>query len=61
MFPGLVDRVAPQAQAAQASLISLLGQPAEIEGRRGVAIPVRFSDGSASFGPIPLGQVPAAF
>ena len=33
----------------------------EIEGKRGVAVPVRFTDGAASFGPIPLGQVPPAF
>jgi hypothetical protein len=24
-------------------------------------VPVRFTDGAGSFGPIPLGQVPAAF
>jgi hypothetical protein len=42
-------------------LLGLLGKPVEIEGKRGVSVPVRFSDGKASFGPIPLGQVPAAF
>lgn len=60
--PGLAQRIAPQKQQAlQASLLSLLGQPADIEGKRGVAFPVRFTDGAASLGPIPLGSVPPAF
>ena len=60
--PGLAQRIQPQKQQAlQAGLLALLGQPAEIEGKRGVAVPIRFTDGAASFGPIPLGQVPAVF
>ena len=60
--PGLAQRVPPQKQQTlQAGLLALLGQPAEIEGKRGVAVPVRFTDGAASFGPIPLGRVPPAF
>ena len=61
-IPGLAQRVPPQKQQAlQVGLLSLLGQPAEIEGKRGVTVPLRFSDGAASLGPIPLGQVPPAF
>jgi len=59
--PGLGARLAPQAQNIAAGLLGLLGKPVEIEGKRGVAVPVRFTDGAASFGPIPVGQVPAAF
>jgi hypothetical protein len=59
--PGLAQKIAPQAQTLQAGLLALLGQPAEIEGKRGVTVPVRFTDGAASFGPIPVGQVPPLF
>jgi hypothetical protein len=59
--PGLGARVAPQAQNLAAGLLGLLGQPVEVEGKRGVSVPVRFTDGAASLGPIPLGQVPLAF
>ena len=59
--PGLGARLAPQQPNLQAGLLALLGQPAEIEGKRGVTVPVRFTDGAASFGPIPLGQVPPLF
>jgi hypothetical protein len=61
-LPGLAQRVPPQKQQSlQSGLLALLGQPAEIEGRRGVTVPLRFTDGAASLGPIPLGQVPPAF
>jgi hypothetical protein len=59
--PGLGARVAPQAQNLAAGLLGLLGQQVEVEGKRGVSVPVRFTDGAASLGPIPLGQVPPAF
>jgi hypothetical protein len=59
--PGLGTRLAPQAQNMAVGLLGLLGKPVEIEGKRGVSVPVRFRDGSASFGPIPLGQVPTVF
>jgi hypothetical protein len=59
--PGLGARLAPQAQSLAVGLLGLLGPPVEIEGKRGVTVPLRFTDGAASFGPIPLGQVPAAF
>jgi hypothetical protein len=59
--PGLAQKIAPQAQTLQAGLLALLGQPAEIEGKRGVALSVRFTDGAGSLGPIPIGQVPPLF
>ncbi|MEJ0078830.1 MAG: DUF2125 domain-containing protein [Alphaproteobacteria bacterium] len=59
--PGLGARLAPQTQNIAAGLLGLLGKPVDVEGKRGVAVPVRFSDGNATFGPIPLGQVPAVF
>jgi hypothetical protein len=59
--PGLGARIAPQTQNLAAGLIGLLGQPVEVEGKRGVSVAVRFTDGAASLGPIPLGQVPPAF
>lgn len=60
--PGLAQRVSPQRQQSlQSGLLALLGQPAEIEGKKAIAVPLRFADGKATFGPIPVGQVPPAF
>jgi hypothetical protein len=59
--PGLGARLAPQTQNLATGLLALLGKPVEIEGKRGVSVPVRFSDGNTTFGPIPVGQVPSAF
>ena len=59
--PDLARASRRRRRTSQAGLLGLLGQPVEIEGKRGVTVPVRFTDGAASLGPIPLGQVPAAF
>jgi hypothetical protein len=59
--PGLGARLAPKAENVAAGMLGLLGQPVDVEGKRGVSVPLRFSDGAASFGPLPLGQVPPAF
>jgi hypothetical protein len=36
--------------------LSFLGKPAEIDGKRAIAVPLRFVDGAVFFGPIPLGK-----
>ena len=42
--------------AALVAGLNFIGQPAEIEGRRAVSLPLRFKDGTVMLGPIPLGQ-----
>jgi len=37
--------------------LAFLGRPAEIDGKRGVSVPLRFNDGAVSLGPIPLGKM----
>lgn len=37
--------------------LSLLGRPAELEGRRAVSVPLQFKDGAVTLGRIPLGRV----
>jgi hypothetical protein len=41
--------------------LSLLGKPAEIDGKRAIEVPLRFRDGAVSFGPIPLGKTPPLY
>lgn len=68
-FAGMLDRLAPglgdvARQQAGANLglgIKMLGQPATLDGREAVTLPLRFTDGTAYFGPIPLGSTPALF
>jgi hypothetical protein len=38
--------------------IAMLGKPAELDGKKAVSLPLRFVDGAAFLGPIPLGQIP---
>jgi hypothetical protein len=66
---GMLDRFAPglgdvARQTAGANLglgLTMMGQPATLDGRRAVTLPLRFQDGTAYLGPIPLGSTPALF
>jgi hypothetical protein len=71
-IPGLansLDRIAPglggiargNAGSGIGALVGALGAQTELEGRKAVTLPIRFNDGRASVGPIPLGEVPALY
>jgi hypothetical protein len=54
-----------QTQSSRASAgllagLTMLGRT-ELEGKRAVAVPLRFRDGRIFFGPIPVGQTPALY
>ena len=60
--PGLNVRVAPAQQTQIASgLLALLGQQTTLEGKPAVAMPLKFTDGAVTLGPIPVGKVPPLF
>jgi hypothetical protein len=61
LSPGLGDVAREQAGANLSLGISMLGQPASLEGRNAVTLPLRFKQGTAFLGPIPLGSTPALF
>lgn len=50
-----------RAQAAILTGLRLIGGRAELEGKRAIALPLRFRDGKAALGPLPLGTLPALF
>src|SRR6476620_9316898 len=61
LAPGLGD-VARQQAGANISLgINMLGEQTTLEGKRAVALPLRFSDGAVFLGLIPIGNTPALF
>ena len=62
--PGLnLDRLlGPRGNAALAAAgVAMLGQPAELEGRRAVTLPLRFADGVVFLGPLRAGELPPVF
>jgi hypothetical protein len=61
LAPGLGDVAREQAGANLSLGINMLGQPASLEGRHAVTLPLRFKQGTAYLGPIPLGSTPALF
>jgi hypothetical protein len=61
LSPGLGDVARQQAGANLSLGLTMLGKPASLEGRQAVTLPLRFKDGTAYLGPIPLGSTPALF
>lgn len=61
LAPGLGNVARQQAGANISAGINLLGEPATLEGRRAVTLPLRFNDGAVFLGPIPIGNAPALF
>ena len=61
LMPGLGNVARQNAGPAMVAGMGLLGQPAELEGRKALSMPLRFNDGIATLGPVPLGPVPPLF
>jgi len=61
IMPGLGNVARQNAGPAIVAGINLMGKPTELEGKRAVALPLRFDDGMASLGPLKLGMTPPLF
>jgi hypothetical protein len=61
ILPGLGNVARQNAAPMLAASINLMGQPAELEGRRAVMLPLRVDDGLVSLGPLKLGMTPPLF
>ncbi|MFN3656772.1 MAG: DUF2125 domain-containing protein [Pseudolabrys sp.] len=61
LSPGLGQAARQQAGANLSAGINMLGEQATLEGRRAVTVPLRFQDGAAFLGPVPIGNTPALF
>jgi hypothetical protein len=61
LSPGLGEVARQQAGANLSLGINMLGQQTSLEGRPAVTLPLRFKEGVAYLGPIPLGPTPALF
>ncbi len=59
--PGLGGLARDRAAPALAAGAALLGQPAELEGRKAVSLPLRFDDGKVFLGPVKIGETQALF
>ena len=61
ILPGLGNIARQNAGPAVIAGLGLIGQPTELEGKRAMAVPLRFADGMVTMGPIPLGPTPPLF
>jgi hypothetical protein len=61
ILPGLGNMARQNAAPMITVGLGLMGQPTELEGKRAVAVPLRFDDGVAWLGPLKLGEVPSLY
>jgi hypothetical protein len=61
VMPGLGNVARDNAGVGIAYGINALGQPTELEGKPAVSLPLRFVDGAAFLGPLPLGEIRPLF
>jgi hypothetical protein len=61
VMPGLGDAAREQASTHLSAGIAMLGEPATLEGRQAVSLPLRFDNGAVFLGPIPVGHTRALF
>ncbi len=61
VLPGLGQVARREAGANLSAGVNMLGEPAMLEGRRAVTLPLRFKDGSVFLGPILVGHTAALF
>lgn len=61
LSPGLGNAARQQLSDNLGAGINALGEPATLEGRRAVRLPLRFEDGAVFLGPIPIGKTPPLF
>jgi hypothetical protein len=61
LSPGLGNIARERAGSSIAAGIGLLGEQTQLEGRRAVVVPLRFSEGAMFLGAVPVGQVNPLF
>ncbi|MGA2943874.1 MAG: DUF2125 domain-containing protein [Xanthobacteraceae bacterium] len=61
LMPGLGGAIRSTATASVIDSLNKMGQPTAIDNKPAIMLPLRFSDGSAYLGMIPLGDVPPLF
>ena len=61
IIPGLGNVARKNANAGVVAGINLLGQPSTLEGRKALALPLRFVEGTVYLGPLKVGQTPPLF
>ncbi len=53
--------ILPEGLAPMVGALALVGQPTDVDGRRGVSFPLNFKNGRLNLSGLPVGRVPSAF
>ena len=58
---GTIRGAPGQPNPLQIGLLALLGKQTDLEGKPAVAMPLKFTDGAVTLGPIPVGTIPPLY
>jgi hypothetical protein len=61
LIPGLGRAARNNAGLGLAAGLALIGEPAELDGQKALALPLRFVDGAVFLGPLQVGQIVPLF
>lgn len=61
LSPGLGSVARQQVGANISAGINMIGEPATLDGKKAVTLPLRFDNGRVFLGPVPLGDTPTLF
>ena len=61
LAPGISGVIRQSANAGAIETLKKMGQPASVDGRPAVALPLKFVDGTIFLGVIPVGQIAPLF
>jgi hypothetical protein len=61
ILPGLGSALRNNSGGLATIGIAVLGEPRDVEGRKGISLPLRFRDGAMFLGPVPIGQAAPLF
>lgn len=61
LMPGLGNAARQHVNTGLQAGLAMIGKPTELEGRKAIAVPLRFANGAIMLGPVQVGRMPALF
>ncbi len=61
LVPGLGNVARQHVNTGVQAGLTMIGKPTELEGKKAIAVPLRFANGAIMLGPVQVGRMPALF
>ena len=60
-MPGLGNVARQHVNTGVQAGLTMIGKPTELEGKKAIAVPLRFANGAIMLGPVQVGRMPSLF